>query len=130
MNREVGITLAASGTGVTATTGANLVSRNFTPKVTVSFTAGASDAATVQNAIAAIRASPAMLGMLFIPTPPTYGATINTSNVLSVWANTLPTCNAAGGGLFISVTGTGATVGAPNGSFMTGTNATPNGFSI
>lgn len=126
----LGITLAASGTGVTASTGANLIGGNMTAATSVSFQAGATDALTVQNAITAIRASPAMVGLVFVPTPPQYGATINQGSTLTLWANTMPTANVAGNSLYLSVTGTGASIGNATGSFGPGVNATPNGFNV
>ena len=94
----------------------------------VNFTAGATDAATVQNAIAAIRANTAAFGKVFIPTAPTYGATINTGAVLTLWANVPPTNNALGNSLSFAVTGTGATGGGLN--FAGGVNASPAGFDV
>jgi hypothetical protein len=94
----------------------------------VAFTAGATDAATVQNAIAAIRAHAVASGLVFVPTPPQYGATINTLAVLTVWANTLPRANTLANGTTFTVTGTGATAG---GATMTGgVNAPRNGFDV
>jgi len=69
-----------------------------------------------------------MMGLVFIPTPPIYGTTINTGSTLTLWANEFPTNNASGGGTYCSVTGTGATIGNPTGSFGAAVNASPNGF--
>lgn len=125
----LGITVAASGTGVTATSGANMIGANLAPATSVTFTAGATDTATVQAAIAAIRASAAMQGLVFVPTTPTYN--YNTGSTLTLWANTLPTSAVLGGGLQIFVTGTGASLGTmPSNGFMGGVNATPNGFTV
>lgn len=121
-----GTTLVASGTGVTAS-GPKLTGGTVT-STTVSFQAGATDAATVQNAIAAIRASAPAMGLVFIPTPPNYGATINTAGVLTIWANTIPVANALGNAMIVAVTGTGASVTTE--VFSGGINSGPNGFSV
>lgn len=94
----------------------------------VSFTAGATDAATVQAAIAAIRLVPLAFNLIFIPTPPIYGASINSSNVLTLWANTVPVANTLGNGLTLAVTGTGATAGGA--TFAGAVNAPQNGFNV
>ena len=94
--------------------------------ITVSFTAGVDAPTTVQAAIAAIRANTSAFGLVFIPTPPQYGAAINTGGVLTLWANTIPVANQLGNGLTFAVTGTGAVVGAA--TFTGGTNSGPNGF--
>jgi hypothetical protein len=95
----------------------------------ISFTAGATDAATVQNAIAAIQAAKATAGsgalLVFVPTLPIYN--FNTAAVLTLWANTIPVANQLGTGMTIAVTGTGATAGGA--TFTGGVNAAPNGFS-
>jgi hypothetical protein len=118
--------VAASGTVTySGSTGAQSITIGG---VVVSFTAGASDAATVQNAITAIRASPAAFGLVFIPTAPVYGAAINTGAVLTLWANTIPTANTLGNSLSLACTGTGAT--ASGASFAGGVNSTPNGFCL
>ncbi len=99
--------------------------------VVLNFTAGATDILTVQNAIAAIRAGggvSAFFGMVFIPLAPVYGATINTANILTLWANTVPRANTLGNGATFSVTGTGATAGGA--TFSGGVNAPANGFTV
>lgn len=126
----LGITLVASGTGVTATTGASFIGGNQTPGTTVTFTAGTTDTLTVAAAIAAIRASPTFLGHVFIPTVPTYGATINTGATLTLWANTIPTANSIGGAMFLTITGTGASLGNATGSFTRGVSGAANGFTV
>jgi hypothetical protein len=94
----------------------------------VAFTAGATDALTVQAAIAAIRADPVAKNLVFIPTAPTYGATINTGGTLTLWANMTPATNALGNNMTLSVTGTGAT--ATGATFAGGVAATANGFNL
>lgn len=94
--------------------------------VAVAFTAGADAAATVQAAIAAIRAHPVASGLVFIPQLPTY--VFNNANVLKLWANTIPVANTLGNGLTLAATGTGAT--ANGATFTGGVNATLNGFSV
>jgi hypothetical protein len=120
-----GGTAAAQTVTYASSTGAQSLTIGGT---TVNFTAGASDAVTVQNAIAAIRANNTVFGLVFIPTAPVYGASINTAAVLTLWANTVPTANTLGNSLAITGTGTGATVGGA--TFTGGVNATRSGFNV
>lgn len=122
-----GVGTAATGTVTyTAPTGAQTV---VIGGVTVSFTAGVDAPTTVQNAITAIRAHAVASGLVFIPTPPSYGAAINTLNVLTLWANTIPVANQIGNGLTLAATTVGGTAVA-TATFTGGTNSTRNGFNV
>jgi len=96
--------------------------------VAVSFTAGATDNATLVAAINAIRLNSSAFGLVFIPMAPVYGAALNAANVLTLWANTVPRANTLGNGLTLAVTGTGATAGGA--TFAGGVNAPANGFNV
>lgn len=89
--------------------------------VTVSFTAGASDAATAAAAIAAINANTTTVTALGLPLNATVIATVG-STTAKVFVQSIAT-GSAGNAYTITVTGTGATV-TGGGTFSAGTSPT------